>query len=91
MRIARVIPVVFAAALACCGCNDRRVPPTVKTLKLEDVPPHLLGIARAQLPGVEFDTVWRKPNGTFEIRGRTKTGKIREVDIRPDGTVDEVE
>lgn len=48
-------------------------------------------IAREKLPGVTFDTVWRKPSGTYEIRGKQKNGKIREVDIAPDGTIVEVE
>lgn len=76
-------------AAACFGCQGERQP--VKTLRIDEVPPALLTTAREKLPGVEFDTVWLKSNGTYEIRGRAKNGKIREVDIRPDGTVEEVE
>ena len=47
--------------------------------------------AREKLPGVTFDTAWRKASGTYEIRGKQKNGKIREVDIDPDGTIVEVE
>lgn len=47
--------------------------------------------ARAKLPGVKFDAVWVKSDGTLEIRGRARNGKVREVEIRPDGTVAEVE
>jgi len=48
-------------------------------------------VAREQLPDVAFDTVSRKPGGTFEIRGKARNGKVREVEVRPDGTVEEVE
>ena len=60
-------------------------------MRIDEVPRELLDVARTKLPDVEFDTAWRKSNGTYEIRGRAKNGKIREVDIRPDGTVEEVE
>ncbi|MFM7043462.1 MAG: hypothetical protein ACKO35_14905 [Planctomycetaceae bacterium] len=71
------------------GCRDTKQPPV--TLKLEDVPPELMRIAAEKLPGVTFDTAFQKASGTIEIRGRAPNGKIREVDIRPDGTVEEVE
>jgi len=64
---------------------------SVTVLTLDDVPPELLAAARKKLPGVAFDTVWRKASGTYEIRGKQKNGKIREVDIEPDGTITEVE
>lgn len=83
-------PLLHVVLAACCiGCGkDAR---EITTLRLEDVPPDVMRVAKEQLPGVEFDMAWRKSTGTFEIRGRLKNGKIREVDIRPDGTVEEVE
>ena len=71
------------------GCNPKQA--LVTTIRIEDVPPNLMEIAREKLPDVTFDTAWKKSSGTFEIRGKAKNGKIREVDIRPDGTVEEVE
>jgi len=71
------------------GCSPQQ--PQVTTMRIEDVPPKLMEIAREKLPDVTFDTAWKKASGTFEIRGKAKNGKIREVDIRPDGTVEEVE
>lgn len=82
-----IVWVLLAAAGSGCGGEQR----TVTTLRLDEVPPELMAVARQQLPGVEFDTAWKKANGTFEIRGRARNGKIREVDIRPDGSVEEVE
>jgi len=78
------------AVLLTTGCGQPAGKP-VETLRIEDVPPELIAIAREKLPNVRFNTVWRKPSGMFELRGKAKNGKIREVDIRPDGTVKEVE
>ena len=85
----RIWMLVFVVAASLAGCSKGKQELT--TLRLEDVPPDLMKIAKEQLPGVAFDTVWKKPSGTFEIRGKEKNGKIREVDIRPDGTIEEVE
>lgn len=79
--------VVVAATMAGCG----RSQPRVTTLKVEDVPTELMQVARKKLPGVTFDTAWRKASGTYEIRGKAANGKIREIDLRADGTVEEIE
>lgn len=65
------------------------VPP--RTITLADVPAAFLETARKELPDVVFDEVWVKKDGTLEIRGKAKSGKVREVEIRPDGTVAEIE
>lgn len=83
-------PYLLAVIAACCtGCG--KAEQEITTLRLEDVPADVMRIAKEQLPGVVFDTAWQKSTGTFEIRGKAKNGKIHEVDIRPDGTVEEVE
>ena len=61
------------------------------TLELKDVPADILKIAREKLPDVKFDTAWQMSNGTYEVRGKAKNGKVREIDITPDGTVVEIE
>jgi hypothetical protein len=43
----------------------------------------------------EFDDIlivgfWKK-DGTYEIRGKTKTGKVREVEVKADGTFVDLE
>jgi len=94
MHRATILMPAFAILIAgCLGCGSQpaEAPGGLTTLRLEDVPPELMKVAREQLPGVEFDTAWRKASGTYEIRGKAKNGKIREVDLRPDGTVEEVE
>lgn len=89
LRSVRSLPVLILLAACCLGCGESKR--GITTLRLEDVPPDLMRIAKEKLPGVEFDTAWQKASGTYEIRGKARNGKIREVDIRPDGTVEEVE
>jgi hypothetical protein len=62
-----------------------------KTMRLSDVPAAFMETARKELPDVDFDEVWVKKDGTLEIRGKAKNGKVREIEIRPDGTVEEIE
>lgn len=81
--------ITFVTALA--GCGAPQPSATLEPLTLKDIPPAFIETAKKELPGVQFDSVFRKPNGTLEIRGREKNGKVREVEIRPDGTIEEVE
>lgn len=62
-----------------------------QTIDLRDVPEKIMKIAREKLPDVNFDNALMKPSGTYEVRGKNKSGKLREIDIRPDGTVEEIE
>ena len=81
---------VSAAMVSAVGCGEAtKAPP--KTMRLSDVPAAFMETARKELPGVDFDEVWVKKDGTLEIRGKAKNGKVREVEIRPDGTVEEIE
>ena len=66
-------------------------PASPRTMAIADVPPAFMETARKELPDVAFDEVWVKKDGTLEIRGKAKNGKVREVEIRPDGTVEEIE
>ena len=71
------------------GCGEK---PQQKTpMELKDVPPDIMKVAKEKLPGVTFDSAYKEPNGSYEVRGKDKTGKIREIDIKPDGTVEEIE
>lgn len=78
------------ATFAACGCGAAQ-PTATTTMRIDEVPPAFMETARRELPGVDFNEVWVKKDGTLEIRGRAKNGKVREVEIRPDGSVEEVE
>lgn len=81
---------VTLATIAACGCGPTQ-PASMTTMRIEEVPPAFMETARRELPGVDFNEVWVKKDGTLEIRGRAKNGKVREVEIRPDGSVEEIE
>lgn len=78
--------------LSLTGCGEKKVKKTA--MELKDVPSEIMKVANEKLPGVTFDSAWKESNGNYELRGKDKndkTGKIREIDIKPDGTVDEVQ
>lgn len=77
---------VLAAALGCGGASQKRDP-----IPLSDVPENVMKVAREKLPDVTFDKAWRKKNGEYEVSGKDKKGKVREIDLTPDGTVTEIE
>ncbi len=86
-----IMALTVAGMMALAGCGAAQSPAATVPVKFEDLPPAFVATAKKELPGVRFDSAFRKPNGTLEIRGREKNGKVREVEIRPDGTVEEIE
>lgn len=87
-----IIAVIAACLVAShtVGCGNAKSSPP-KTMSIDEVPAAFMETARKELPGVDFKEVWVKADGTLEIRGKAKNGKVREVEIRPDGSVEEVE
>ena len=72
---------------SCCGCSDamgeRKTP-----IALENVPSEILKIAQSKFPDVAFDSAFMETeNGqsVFELKGKSKTGKIFEVEVTKDG------
>lgn len=86
---ATLTALLLSAAVGLTGCGGAVEQKTAMDLK--DVPPEIMKIAKEKLPDVKFDSAWREANGNYEIRGKTKSGKVREIDIRPDGTVAEMD
>lgn len=94
-RILPTVTLTFAGAAALLSLAIQH-PALAQSAKLEvnQVPPHLLAAARAvgrleqvTEAGVEVE------NGhvVFEIKGRTREGKVREVDLLTSGEVEEIE
>jgi hypothetical protein len=81
---------VYACVLlAAVGCSE--APKKAERLAVKDVPENLMTIAKEKLPGVTFDQVIRKSSGVYEIIGKDETGKVREVELTPEGEVVEIE
>jgi len=80
---------LLTLALLAAGCGG--TPPTVQPIALESVPENVMKVAREKLPDVKWERARRKPNGEYEVIGKTKAGKVREIDITPDGKVTEIE
>lgn len=89
MRAILTALLIGLSALTLTGCGEKKQGKT--PMELKDVPPEIMKVAKEKLPGVTFDSAWKEPNGSFEVRGKDKTGKVREIDIKPDGTVEEVQ
>lgn len=73
------------------GCGGEPKIEAKQPITLEEVPANLMKIAHEKLPDVKFDRAWKQANGVYEINGKNKNGKVREIDLRPDGSIVEIE
>jgi hypothetical protein len=75
------------------GCASR-APESDPIVPIEQVPANVMEVARKQLPGYTFDTAYKmKIDGkdAYEVRGKDKRGKVREVEVSATGEVLAVE
>lgn len=80
-----VLMLVLVLAVGCGGVGKK------EAVALDQVPDNVMKVASEKLPDVKFDRAVRKPNGEYEIIGKNKDGKVREIDITPTGEVTEIE
>ena len=89
----RVTTLAAVLMLAACGCGER-THEAADAVPLEQVPGPAMKAAQKELPGVNFDAAWKESEGgkdAYEIRGKTKQGKVRDVKVTADGKVLEVD
>jgi len=86
MRYARIL--LLLCAVGCGGCSDKA---KGENVVLDQVPEPVMKVAKQKLPDVKFEQAWKTPTGNYEVRGKAKNGKVRDIQIKPDGTVVEVE
>jgi len=71
-----------------CGCSggakDQPIP-------LDQVPAEYQKTAKAKLPDVKFEQAIKRSDGTYEVRGRDKAGRVRDVELSAAGEVIAVE
>lgn len=87
-----------ALALVVAGCGEREAEEQFarRTIAVKDVPAAVMEGASKELPGVDFAEAWKNVEAdgalhSYEIRGRNKDGKIREVRVAADGKILEIE
>jgi hypothetical protein len=74
-----------------CGTDTSRDQP----LSLDQVPANILKSAEAErsrsIPDVKFERAARHADGGYEVRGKDKKGKVRDVELDANGKVIEIE
>jgi len=84
-RIFRVL--ILSVLLA--GCGEDHSPSA--NVPLEKVPEPVIKVAKDKLPGVTFEQAWTTRQGNYEVRGKDKNGKVRDIQIAPSGEVVEID
>ena len=84
--------VLAIVVLLACGCGDEMAP--MEPVPLDKLPAGSMEAATKALPDVKFDRARKaKFNGqdAFEIIGKDKRGKVREVEVSTSGAVLDIE
>jgi len=71
------------------GCASSP-PQSDDIVPIDQVPANVMEVARKQLPGYTFDTAYKmKIDGkdAYEVRGKDRRGKVREVEVSATGEV----
>jgi hypothetical protein len=83
---------VLSLLVVAAGCG-KTIPPD-EVVPLDKVPPAIMKKAKDTLPGYTITAVYRKiENGkdVYELRGKNREGRTREVEITPEGEIAAVE
>jgi hypothetical protein len=96
MRLVPLAALVLALAPAGCGEAEKEPEFARRATTVAEVPANVMDVAKKELPGVEFTDAWKNVDRdgkfhSYEIRGHTTNGKIREVRVSPEGKVLEKE
>jgi hypothetical protein len=75
--------------LVSAGCGEDHAQSA--NVPLEQVPERVIKVAEDKLPGVTFEQAWKTRKGNYEVRGRAKDGKVRDIQIAPSGEVIEID
>jgi hypothetical protein len=81
----------FSLSLCVClaaGCSSAAED---ELIPLEKVPETFVNTAKQTLPEVTFDQALKRSDGSYEVRGKDKTGKVRDVEFSATGEIIEVE
>ena len=84
-----VVMMLALTLLFVVGCGEKT--PKGENVELDKVPEAVMKVAKEKLPDVKFEQAWKTPNGNYEVRGKNKAGKTRDIQVKPDGTVVEID
>jgi hypothetical protein len=79
---------LFLVPLVLAGCASRAADAPIP---LDQVPASIMKISQEKLPDVKFDRAVKRADGSYEISGKDKKGKVRDVELTASGEVTEVE
>ncbi|MEI7923756.1 MAG: hypothetical protein WCJ40_17740 [Planctomycetota bacterium] len=89
----RIQSSVFILLTLVLGCSEGK-PDGDEVVPIASIPANLMEIANKELPGIDFTEAFKmKVDGkdAFEIRGKDKRGKVREIELSLTGEVLEIE
>ncbi len=69
------------------GCGDSLGEGRKEIVPLDKVPPAVMEAAKKKLPDIKFDSALKTSKGIYEVRGKSKNGKIQEVEVTEAGEV----
>ena len=81
---------VLAAATCGCGGDSDDVAEVKKALPMDQVPAAVLKAAKDAEPGLTFFAAYTgkyQGKDSIELKGKTKSGQIKEIEVSPDGKV----
>ena len=85
--MSRFAGLILLLALSGCGEDHSQS----ANVPIEQVPVPVIKVAKEKLPGVNFEQAWTTRNGNYEVRGKTKDGKVRDIQVAPNGAIIEVD
>ena len=88
MRRWYVIAILTTAILGCAGDDDDGPGESKKLMPMDQVPDVVMKTAKKAAPDLTFYAAYKdKFNGqdSIELKGKTKSGKIKEIEVSPDG------
>jgi hypothetical protein len=84
----RFMTAILAGSICGCGgdADDAATPKTA--IPFDQVPAHVLKAAQAAAPELTFYAAYKdkfEGQDSIELKGKTKTGKIKEIEVSPEG------
>ncbi|MBI3838573.1 MAG: hypothetical protein HY288_11660 [Planctomycetia bacterium] len=78
---------VLLLAVLLAGCGKAAAPKTKVVVPIDQVPPAVMNAAQTKKPDVKFNKAMKIADGIYEVQGKTKSGKIVEVEVSEAGEV----